>query len=281
MTVKKEEAKTIWKRMGEVDYRIIYVISMILVAIPLLRPIGVPMTVGAPIKDYAKTIRSLKPGAVVVCYFYGYATMLPDVEPVFMATWKMLLERDCKILVMLAHVDSPSIIEMEFKKLDPGAHGKTYGEDYMFFPYITYEEATLMAFTEDMRSIFKTDCYGTSLDDLDKLPMMENIRSAWDVDLFITSSVELMVRRWVIPYETTMICWGTGTDLLPFVPPFYPESVKGYCGGASQGGELEICTGHLGEGIKYNDAKNLALIGLVAIVIIGNISYFGERLSKR
>jgi len=281
MTAQKEEKKrkNIFDRIGSVDYRIIYTIVAILIFIPLWSPLGIPMKVGQNVKDYADTINELPPGSVVLCYFSGYATMLPDIEPIYMATWKMLITRDVKFLVLLTHVDSPSVILMEMEKLNPEQYGKIYGRDYMFFPYfdIATNEAATIAFTEDIRSIFKTDFYGTPLDEL---PIMQNIRNAKDIDVVIATNPEFMVRRWVTPYGVTYLGWGTSTGLLPFVPPFYPTYCKGYVGGASQGGELEAYTGFYGDGIRYNDAKNLGIMSFLIFTIIGNIAYFGEKFTK-
>jgi len=283
MTAEKEEVKSIWTKMGRLDYRIIYTIVAIMVAIPVWIPLGIPLKVHDNVINYAEAINALEPGAVVFCSFSGYATMLPDVEPIYMATWKMLLERDVKFLIMLGHVDSPSIIQFEFAKLKPwiDKNNKQYGVDWMIFPFWELTEAALIGFLENMRSQFSQDFYGYSLDDEVHLPMMKNINSAHDIDLVITGSPEYYTRRFYVPYGIRMICWGTGTDLLPFVSPFYGTSVIGYVGGASQGGELEVYTGYLGEGIKYNDAKNLALIGLMIFIVVGNIVYFGEKYSKR
>jgi|GEM_PF-2349928 len=282
MTVQKEEEKTIWDKIGNLDYRFIYTLVAILVFIPLVYPLGTPMTVGQNVKDYADTILSLPAGSVVLCKFSGYATMLPDIEPIYLATWKLLLSRDLKFMVQLSDVDAPSIIWMEFAKLKPffDNYGKVYGTDYMVFPFLSYGEAAEMAFTEDIRSLFPADFYGYSLDDAVHLPMMQTIHSAHDIALLISSSTDYAVRRYLIPYGVKLIAWGTGTGLLPFVPPYYPNQISGYCGGASQGGELEAYTGFYGDGVRYNDAKNLALVGFFVFIIVGNLSYFGSKFKK-
>jgi len=279
MAKEKVKERNIWQRIGLLDYRIIYTLVLILVAIPIWSPIGIPLRVGQNVKDYADALYALEPGSVVLCKFSGYATMLPDVEPIYMATWKILLSRPVKFLVLIQHPDSPSIIQYEFERLKPyiDEYGKEYGVDYMFFPYISMTEAAEISFTENIRDIFTEDLFGTPLDEL---PIMENIHSAHDFDLVISMSPEYDTRRYYVPYGIPLICWGTGTGLLPFVPPYYGYSVLGYCGGASQGGELELYSGFLGEGVKYNDAKNLAIIGLMVFIVVGNIAYFGEKLSK-
>ncbi len=270
--------KSIWQRIGTIDYRLIYLIVALLTAIPLWSPIGTPVTVGPNVKSYADQISDFESGTVILCSFSGYMTMLPDVEPIYLATWKLLFERDCKIMVLNSHVDSPAVIKEEFEKIKPlENYGKEYGVDYMIFPYQPLPTATEIAFTENIRSVFEQDFYGTPLDDL---PMMATIQSANDIDWYFSSDASWGNQRYTIPFGVKQLCWGTGTGLLPFVPPYYDPVIGpcyGYVGGASQGGELEKYTGLLGEGAKINDAKNLGLVGLFLFVIFGNIAYFGEK----
>jgi hypothetical protein len=283
MAVQKEEKKTIWDKMGNLDYRIIYTIVAILVAEPLVYPLGTPMTVGQNVKDYAEVIKTLPAGSVVLCDFSGYATMLPDIEPIYLCTWKLLLSRNLKFMVRLVDADAPSIIQMEFTKLKPyfDQNGKVYGTDYMIFPYFSFGEAGEIAFTADIRSMYTSDVNGYSLDDAVHLPMMQTIHNAYDIKLYISGNTDYAVRRYLIPYGVKLIDWGTGTNLLPFVPPYYPNQISGYVGGASQGGELEAYTGFFGDGVMTNDAKNLALVGFLIFVIIGNMAYFGTKFMKR
>ena len=118
--------------------------------------------------------------------------------------------------------------------------------------------------------------------------MMKTINKATDLALYITEGPEVATRRYFLPYNVPIACWGTATNLLPFVPPFYdPQNgpVFGYVGGASQGAQMEThlisITGqtafYAGEGTKTNDAKNLGVIGLVVIVALGNISMLAKK----
>lgn len=271
--------KDIFYRLSNIDYRYIYALMTLLVFLPLVYPVGVPMQVGDNVKNYARTLEELEPGSTVLVYFSGYATMLPDVEPIYLTTWKILLDKDVKLLVLNTHVDSPIVLEGHFEDLGAETtYGKTYGEDYMFFPYIDITEAVEVSFTERIRSVFTKDMYNTPLDEID---IMQDIETAEDIDLLIAMSPETAVRRYGVPFDVKIVCWGTATGLLPFVPPFYDPNVGpiyGYVGGASQGGELEIVTGYFGDGVRYNDAKNLGVIGLVLVVIVGNV---GELMSKQ
>lgn len=266
-------AKDFWTKISSIDYRYIYGIMTVLVFIPLIFPIGTPIPIGDNVKNYAKVIDELEPGSTVLLLFSGYATMLPDVEPIYLTTWKMLLSADVKFMVILTHVDCPIVITNHFTALSPEQnYGKTYGEDYVFFPYIDVTEAVHVSLTENLYSVYNRDLYDTPLS---SLPIMEGVSNLSNVDLVVAMSPEIIVRRYSVPFGIKIVCWGTATGLLPFVPPYYDPNtgpVYGYVGGASQGAELELVSGFLGDGVRYNDAKNLAVIGLVSVVLVANIS---------
>jgi len=278
-----KENKNILKMLGSIDYRIIYAVMTILVALPLVFPIGVPQSVSPNVIKYVNKLNSLKDGDVVCVTFSGYMTMLPDVEPIYIATWKMLKFMDVKLILLMSHVDSPAVIRQEFAKIGFDAVKKE-GVDYVIMPYLDLSgDAGMMAFTQSFRSVFPKDINGIPLDDI---PMMKGLDSASQVAMYINDGPEFATRRWTIPYGTPLVCWGTATTILPFVPPFYDPDrgpVYGYVGGASQGAMMEAYlfsmthdTFFAGEGVKTNDAKNLGVIGLVVLIAIGNISMLGK-----
>jgi hypothetical protein len=272
--------KSIWETIGNADYRIIYVVIMFLTAYPLWYPPGTPMEVGPNVQNYVDRIREMEPGTVVYITFSGYITMLPDIEPIYLATWKMLFTQPgVKLIIRQTDTDALIVLNDHWNLLTPEeTYGRVYGEDYIVLPYISMSEASVIAMTEEIRSMFDEDWNGTPFDDL---PIMDDIFDFYDVDWYIGSGPAVAARRFA-PYGVKTLCWGTGTGLLPFVPPYYnPEAgpVYGYVGGSSQGGELEKASGFFGDGVKYNDAKNLGIVGIFLFILIGNIAYFGERFS--
>jgi len=285
------QQKSFLEKLGSADYRIIYAIMTILVALPLVYPIGVPQSIAPPVINYVETINKLKPHDLVLVSFSGYMTMLPDVAPIYIATWKMLMTKQVRVMIFMSHVDSPTVIRQEFAQLGWDTV-YTEGTDYVIWPYMTMTESAEIAWTADIvHGFFTTDIRGISVD---SIPMLQSIHDAHDIALYICESPEYCTRRYVLAgtpnYNVKLLVWGTATNVQPFVPPFYDPvkgPVYGYAGGASQGAMMEAYlfqTTHdlkyAGEGVKSNDAKNLGVIGLVVIVIIGNISYFGTRGKK-
>jgi hypothetical protein len=270
---------SIWHKLGNIDYRIIYVVVMFLTAYPLWVPAGTPIGLGDNVKNYADQIEAMEPGTVIYISFSGYQTMLPDVEPIYMATWHMLFSKDVKLIIYLSDNDGIITLTNEFnnfvKPLEN--YGKFEGEDYVVLPYRAMGEAAVIAFTENVRSIFDIDWYGV---DLETYPLWQSITDFNDVDWYIGGSPEFASRRYTQVYGVKLLCWGGGTYILPFVPPYYdPEAgpVYGYVGGSAQAGELETYIGRLGKGVQYNDAKNLGIVGLFLFILLGNIAYLGEK----
>jgi hypothetical protein len=271
---------SIWEKIGNADYRIIYVLMMLLTAWPLWSPPGTPMEVGDNVKNYVESIDNMEPGTVIYISYSGYATMLPDVEPIYMVTWRLLFSKDVKLIIYLNDNDGLISFQDEMEIIKPlEDYGKVEGVDYVVLPYRSLGEAAIVAFTQDVRSIFDIDWRGV---DLETYPLWQEITDFNDVDWYIGGGPEIATRRYFGPYGVKLLCWGGGTMILPFVPPYYDPvngPVYGYVGGASQGGELEKETGYFGAGVMYNDAKNLALLGIFAFVLIGNIAYFGEKFA--
>jgi len=280
-----KENTSFLEKLGTIDYRIIYLLMTLLVALPLAFPVGLPQTVSPNVVAYVDKLNTLKDGDVVLIGFSGYMTMLPDVEPIYIATWKMLQQKNVKLILLMTHVDSPAVLRQEFA-ITGFDKVKVEGVDYTVMPYLDMSsEAAIISFTENMRSLFAKDIRGISLDEI---PMMKNVNKATDLALYISGAPEVATRRYFLPYGVPLVSWGTATDLLPFVPPFYDAKngpVFGYVGGASQGAQMEThlisITGqtafYAGEGTKTNDAKNLGVIGLVVIVAIGNISMLAKK----
>jgi len=274
--------KTIWDKIAEFDIRWIYLLTIILIVIPVVHPLGIPIRVSKPVKDFYKTIDELPPGSVVAVSFRGSLGLLDEQEAQFLALWKILFQRDLKVIFYSPTADGEIILDMHLgKKVRPEDYGKKYGIDYVRLGYAPIGEPGEAAFALDIRSIFPTDYKGTPLDEI---PMMKNINSWKDIDLLIfqytaCTDVEIVIRQWVVPYNMTVLTMTLGC-CGPMTAPYYPKMIKGFLSGSIAGAELEIIGGVPGPGAAMTDAKNLGIFGLIVSLILGNLAYWGRRLSK-
>jgi len=217
-------------------YQIIWALCLVGMFIPLISPLGLPVVVSEPVKDYYNHIVDLPEGSVIAVSFGASASLLDEQEAQFLATWKTIFEQGHNVIFYCTTEDAPIIIRNELEVVVPESYGYTYGTDYVILPYSPLGEAGEAAFAQNIRSIYTTDIDGTSLD---AIPLMEDINDETGIDLLIfqytaCTSVEWVVRQWVVPYNkpvlgTTLGCCG------PMAAPYYPTQQRERSGNRTRG----------------------------------------------
>lgn len=256
-------------------YQIIWALCLIGMFIPLISPLGLPVVVSEPVIEYYNHIVDLPEGSVIAVSFGASASLLDEQEAQFLATWRTIFAQGHKVIFYCTTEDSPIVIRNELEVVVPESYGYTYGTDYVILPYSPLEEAGQAAFAQNIRSIYSTDIQGTSLD---AIPLMEDINDETGIDLLIfqytaCTSVEWVVRQWVVPYNkpvlgTTLGCCG------PMAAPYYPTQVQGFLSGSGAGTELEVISGNPGPGAAMSDAKNLGILPFLAAILWMNVKPF-------
>lgn len=277
----EKESKTIWEKMGDIDYRWLYAISIVLMIIPILNPIGLPTVVSEPTRGYLNAIQDLPPDSVVAVSFGASLALLDEQEAQFIATWKVLFKHDVKVIFYCTYADSMIVLNEHLDRVvKPESYGKVYGVDYVRLPYAPLGEPGEASFATNIRGVFPTDMYGTPLDDI---PMMKNINDHTGIDLVhfqytSCTDIEWPIRQWVVPYNMKVIASTLGC-CGPMVAPYYPKQILGFLSGSGMGTELEVLSGNPGPGAVMSDAKNFGILGLLLFLILGNISYLGKRFA--
>lgn len=271
--------QTIWHKMGNIDYRWLYVLSLIGFILPVLQPLGLPVQVSSGTIGYYDAIDKLPAGSVVAVSFGASAQLLDEQEAQFLATWKILFQRDLRVLFYSPTQDGPLLLQNELgKQVIPESYGKKYGIDYVVLGYAPLGEAGEASMGLNIRGVYKADWMGTSLD---SLPMMQSINAAKDIDLLIfvytsCTDIEFPVRQWVTPYKmptivATLGCCG------PMAVPYFPTQIQGFLSGSGMGTELEVHGKVPGPGALMSDAKNIGILPFLAFFVLGNLSYLGKR----
>lgn len=260
---------------------VIYTLLLILLSLPLIKPLGLPIPISTRTVEFHNYIKNLPDGAyVMVSLGYGVSSQ-PAFEPFVVATFHALFEKNVKVVVMATGSDGPIVYRSAIEKVNPDSYGKKYGEDYVFFGYVPGGETAMKALAEDIHAAVPADFYGTPTD---QIPMLKNIHGAIDFSLVIcfTSSGDTAVgwiRQWVTSYGVLYIACVLAM-MMPTIEPYYPQQVKALVG-ADKGGEMEYLVGHPGPGMCKADSFNLSHIALMAMIILANIAYFSLKTRRR
>jgi hypothetical protein len=264
--------KSIFDRLQTIDRRIIYWILFILIAVPFLRPIGIPVFVTKQSQDLYNEVTSVKAGEVVLVELM--------ISP---ATWSELLGGTAVIIKTLIIQDakivfvSPSIdIAVTWDRLNilvPELKNLKYGEDYVFLGYFAGGEAAAAQMAKDIRKVFPADFYGTTAD---KIPLLTNANKAEDFRLVVGTGeqVEKYIYHWEIPSGTPVVMMAHGMAGSTLLPYYLSGTLKGLAVAVRGGAELEKLAALPGDATIRMDAINVTHILFVILIIFANTGYF-------
>lgn len=289
MTLGEKNEKTLWEKIDDAPSWLFFIIPFIVISIPIIHPIGTPISISEYGQNYFDILESLPDGSVVV-FQNGAIEMHWDMfGPSIVTTYKYLWSRNFKVI---CYCYNPQGIAVPYIKAlrasDPEGFGKVYGEDYAVFGVVGGFEVGMASFAADMRATYAEDYYGNSID---SLPVMKGINSGNDIDLVVSSQsgcdeADWLARQWAEAYDVRVISvmsWGC----IPLALPYYPAQINGILPDVEGGAEIEIMTGFLGTAAAYVDAKSIGgflILGvflLAQVVMIGLKATAGERRRDR
>ncbi|MGI6627765.1 MAG: hypothetical protein ACOX4K_05385 [Bacillota bacterium] len=264
-------------RIKSLDRRVIYLVLVIVMAIPFIKPVRLPLSISEETESAFRRVDNLKPGDVVV--------VLPNYSPNARA------ENHPQLEAIMAHVLSKpgmKIITASFWEMGPlfarelwdtlGNSDLTYGEDYVDLGYVPGGETAMSAFANDIHKTFPVDQYGTPVGEI---PLMQSVRTAADITLIISSEsgtpgTPELVRQIQNPFKTDLI-GGYAAQFAPtYMPYFDSGQIKGLLAGLRGAAEYELLTAKPGQGSSGFGSVTFAMLTVIAFVILANIVYFTD-----
>lgn len=266
-----------WDRLQTIDRRVLYVLITLSVGIPLLSPLGLPLTISSETKTaYDKVDEYIQQGSVVVIAYEFIAGNWAEMGPIAVAMTQHVFEKPDVRIVMLAmgREQGPLLVERTIDYID--TKGKEYETDYVNLGFFAGAEAAMASFASDIPGIVKVDYYGTAID---QIPVMDGLKDLNDIDLFIclwsgTPGWAEYLRQWYTPYEIPVVGGTLGINGPGAAPYVAAGQLKGLVVGLRGGAEYEKLVGKPGEAISGMDAITTSHILVILFVIVGNLGYF-------
>jgi hypothetical protein len=276
--------KTVWDRLLDVPQWAVAVAVFIFLIIPILRPLGLPVPVGRPAADYITWIQKIPPGSNVLFFQEMSGSGWDEIKGGFTATLKYLWSKKINVVLVAVYSDAapPTLWGIEYA--NPSRFGVKYGENYVFLGYIPGIEVMVAALRDSIRSAVSVDYLGTPLD---KIPLLQKVDSYKDFSAIIVAfstgtDMDKYVRQWYATHPEIPQLWMTASgNEMSTVSYWIGGMAKGYLSGPTGCAAMEVFIGEPGLAAKITDMKNLASIPTLVLVAIGNIAYWGRRLSGR
>jgi len=272
-------------KLEKVDPRAIYILLFVIVTVPLIRPLGLPLSMSPMTTSFHETIEKLKPGdVVVVSYDYSPASS-PEQYPQSKAVIFHLLAKGAKIVAVAFWADGTPFIDRTFKDLlgKSSDHPK-YGTDFVNLGWVPNGEIGMAAFGKDIHATSPKDYYGNPTAGLS---MMKDIKSGRDVEMLIslasgTPGVPEWLRQMQAPYGATMLTGVTAVSA-PGIRPYFPTQVAGVIEGLAGAAEYEVLLaryGYKGTLAPPMDAQSLTHMLVIVFVVLGNIGFIIKKYGK-
>ncbi len=270
---------SLMRRLQSVDTRIIYIVLLIALALPLLRPIGIPMETNPMTRAVYDIIEGLDPekDRVLLSMDYSPGAGL-DAEVCPVAVIDHLTERGIKwVAISFGTTDGPMMTNRIIANLEQ--KGFTYGMDFVNLGYMAGAENAIRLFALDCESV-PTDVRGNRTAEI---PVMEGIKTIKDfafVMQFSMSTPEQWIRQVVDPMGVKFAT-GTVTVSVPSIVPYYNSGqVKGLMGGVSSAAQYELLCNKPGRGAAMMDAQSMGHLIIIFFIALGNIGYFMTKNNK-
>lgn len=279
-----KDETSILEKLGNIPTKWVYVLVLVVMGLPILFPLQTPFSVKEETLAVYNIIEELPPGSVVVVEGANAYGFLVEIKECLQAVLHHLFSKDLKIVFISFSADNRMFHEIARGVVgisrDEPFDGKAYGVDWVDLGYQTGGSSALARFAANPQSV-EFDTYGNPTKDL---PIMQEIGDASTWGLCIEDSgsgVSMAIRQVAIPYETKMISLNTA-GWYPFHIVYVKSGIiKGMTMGIRGAAEYEKLMGYVGLGHSGADMLNMTHGLIIVLVILGNISYFGQRLLKK
>lgn len=270
-----------WEKILKIDPRIIYLVMILCISVPLIKPLGLPLSIVNTTVQAYEEVEKLQPGSKVLMSFDYSPGGAAELDPIARALVMHFLQKDLKVYA-IASVAEGTMYAQKNMEIYADA-GKVYGEDFVVLGYFAGGESAVAALSENLRSVFKSDIYGSPVD---QIKMMQDVTSIRDMDLVVSINVgpggaataDVWVRQVAVVYRDVPVILGMTAVMTPNCMPYLQsKQIKGLLGGLRPAAEYELLLKQPGPAVAMMDAQSAAHLTILLFILLGNIAYFATR----
>jgi len=261
------------KILASIDRRYIYVVLLLVVLYPLIKPIGLPISISSWTEAFYAEVEKLEAGDVVVMSIDYSPSGGPDVGPQAITVFDHLMRKGVKVIGVSFLAEGPPQMQ---QFMDPYMQSHTYGVDFVNLGYIPGLETAIAAFAADMKRAAPVDFFGASTA---SLPLMQGVTDANDVKVVMNFATGIpgpaeFVRQIGSSYSPDILI-GVVTVMGPQTEPYYQSGqIKGLLSGLRSAAEYEVRSGTPGRAAAGMDAQSLGHVVIILAMALGNLAYF-------
>ena len=283
-------------RILGVDRRWIFLFVVLAVTVPILVPLGLPVTTTGPTRAAFEYIESLEPGDVVWLSFDYGPSSAPENDPMAEGFLRHCFVKDLRVVVCALYPlgalslanSSVALVAREFPE-------KKYGTDYVNLGYKDGPEAVMRRLGANIADAFPTDVNG---EPIAGMPIFEGIHTIGQFKLAFTVATGLIGEFWITlvnaQFGTPVIIGPTAVSAPKYYPFLSSGQLKGMLGGMKGAAEYEQLLARkypklsqfyrstrLFTGTKGMDAQTGIHAVIIVFIFLGNVAFLLARRRER
>lgn len=261
--------QTIFERLDKLDRRIYYWLIVIVIAWPLITPIGLPITVKPSSRALYDGLLSVQEGDIVLIDIFMSVSTWPECMGGLVVETNTLIDRGARLIYIGNSVDVSRSWE-RLNELVPRLGTLEYGTDVVFLGYYAGEDAAASQMAVDMSSIFPADHFGKPIDEL---PLMSEANRATDYSmvLFTAEGEVKWIQQWGEPYGVPVAGMGIAMKGSALAPYLASGDIFGLAVGVRGAAELEKLAGMPAAATTTMDAISSTHLLFVILIVLANL----------
>jgi hypothetical protein len=245
-------------------------------AIPLLYPLGITVSISQGTQDFYDVLEGLPTGSLVVIKADPSPGFYAEFRPWFEAILVHLATLQHKLCIFTSNDYSVTFNERSISDVLPelDALGWAYGTDYVHLGYIPGVVASTAIMSETPQQATINDARNNPVM---SLPLMQEYDSGDDVAVIVTNTLDNLssaLTYFKEVYGTKVLNTIAGAAFSELIAFYHTGQTDGIIPAIHGSAEYEQLTGRIGLASAQMDAQSLGHIIVLIGLIAGNVIYF-------
>jgi len=283
-------------RLTTIDRRWIFLLVALGTILPILKPIGFPVSITPPVKSVYDKIETLgAEDVVVLSYDYGPTTGAEN-DPMADAILRHCLLRKVKVVTLALYpLGGLTALNNSITRIAAEFPEAQYGVDYVNLGYKDGGQASMKLLAEDFSQAFPGDTNGTPLANL---PLMQRVKGAKNAQLAVSIATGIIGEWWAnlinAQFGIPVAVGCTAVSAPKYYAYLEAKQMIGLLGGLKGASEYEklLKEGYpvtqkayanpmLQTASKGMDVQTIDHLVIIGFIVIGNVAYFASRRQKK
>jgi hypothetical protein len=254
---------------------------LLLIALPYIKPLGLPMQISTYSTEFKANIDALAPGDIVLVSMDIGLGSVSELGGGVIALAKQLSAQGVKVVAVSTVPEGPLVFDQYFKPTLAAA-GYGYGTDYINLGYAAGDETMISSIAVNMQDVYSQDYSGNKAS---SLPLLWTANTYSAYKLVVTfdagTATGFYARQWQAKYGTAILSVPTAVNFSYFYPLYQASSVKAILNGPRGCAEYEQLIGAPGLANQGIDALSMGQLVVIGFIVLGNVAFVGDKLRRR